>query len=107
MKNKSTLIKRKHVYSSLDLSSSNTIIINNSSAYLSPLESEFGLSSREESDSDDSDIELSLFELYNQLDTWRLQAIISLEGRLEILSKEYKLANTPVQLGIIKSGNFT
>ena len=96
MKNKSTLMKRKRICSSLDLSSSNTIIVNDSLACPSPLESEFGLPSQEESDSDDSDIELSLFELYDQLDAWRLQAIISLEDRLEILSKEYKLANTLV-----------
>jgi hypothetical protein len=50
-------------------------------------------------------MELSLSELYDQSDAWRSQAIISLEGRLEIPSKEHKLANT-VQPGIIKSGNF-
>ena len=99
-------MKRKRIYSSLDLSGSNTIIVNDSLACLSPLESEFGLSSQEESDSDNSDIELSLSELYDQSDAQRSQAIISSEGRLKILSKEYKLANTLVQPDIIKSGNF-
>ena len=62
------MIKRKRSYSSLDLSGSDTIVVDDSLICPPPLESEFGLPSQEESDSDDSDIELSLSELYDQSD---------------------------------------